>query len=61
MKKILLTVLLLILVSACSQQAKEEIGLSKNIPDETGVVVNRPLTLPPDFDVTPVSEALKYQ
>lgn len=56
MKKIGLLLGVLILISACSSKARENLGFEKQIPDEKMITVNQPLTLPPDFDTTPVSE-----
>lgn len=56
MKKTLLIFSLLVMVTACSQKAKEELGIEKQIPNEKVITTNNPLTLPPDFDKTPVSE-----
>lgn len=60
MKKVLFILAMLIFIVACSEKTKETLGISKQIPDENTIVTNRPLTLPPDFDTTPVNSSNNY-
>ena len=52
------TCIALISLSAC-EQAREELGLNRQSPDEFSVLKRAPLTLPPSYDLRPPrSEAL---
>ena len=68
MKKILLALVALTLITACSQKQKKDWGLAKEAPNEFLVVSRAPLTLPPDYDLRPINdnmtinqEDIKYQ
>lgn len=52
MKRVILSLLILPLVVACSN-IKQTVGLGRNNPDEFMVVKNPPLSMPPDFDLRP--------
>lgn len=40
-------------LAACSQEAKENLGLAKVAPDEFSVVTRAPLSVPPDYTLRP--------
>lgn len=57
MKKILFAVAFVSvagMLSACSNM-KKSLGIESSAPDEFMVTTRAPLTLPPDFDLRPVS------
>ncbi len=54
MKKIILTLFVAICLSACSNKAKEDIGLSAKAPDATKSEVRPSLILPPNYNMRPV-------
>lgn len=55
MKKVVIGILAaLTLVSGCSNMTKEKLGLSKKAPDEFMVVPQAPLSLPPEYDYSPI-------
>lgn len=43
----------LMMLSACSDETKEELGLIRNAPDEFAVVARAPLSVPPDYTLRP--------
>ncbi len=43
-------------LSACSNVTKEKLGLNKKAPDEFMVTTRPPLSLPPEYDLRPVTE-----
>ncbi len=47
-----LGIVLVGLLTSCSS-VKKEIGLGRNSPDEFAVVTRAPLSLPPEYDLTP--------
>jgi hypothetical protein len=47
--RIITTLCCVTLLSACSGNVKENLGLKKQAPDEFKVVSNQPLSIPPDF------------
>jgi hypothetical protein len=53
MKKIVLMTLVGIGLAACSQEAKENLGLAKVAPDEFSVITRAPLSVPPDYTLRP--------
>lgn len=55
--RILFMFCMIAVLAACSGVTKEDLGLSKRSPDEKTVEQRRPLSLPPEFDVRPVSGA----
>lgn len=60
MKKVVICVLAAAAVlSACSNVTKEKLGLSKKAPDEFMVVPQAPLSLPPEYDYSPVAVQLQ--
>ena len=69
MKKAIMVVLAgAVLLSACSSDTKKKWGLEKQAPNEFLVESRAPLTLPKDFNDTPVNtnmttgnEALQYR
>lgn len=58
MKKfyLLLTVLAVMSVSACGV-TKKMLGFNREGPDETNVKTNKPLVLPPEYNVRPQKKA----
>lgn len=40
-----------LLTSSCSKQIKEKIGIETNGPNEYSVIKNRPLEIPPHYDL----------
>lgn len=46
----------LLALSACSTLTKEKLGMTKKAPDEFMVVPRAPLSLPPEYDLRPVTE-----
>lgn len=58
MRKIVYAVLASALIlTACSSETKEKLGISKKAPDEFMVVPKAPLILPPEYDYNPVQIA----
>lgn len=55
MKKIIFLFVLITFVTACSNRNKEHLGLVRIGPNETEVMTNPPLVIPPDVNVTPIS------
>ena len=53
MKKIVLIACVGIALGACSQKAKENLGLANTPPDEFAVITRAPLSVPPSFDSRP--------
>jgi len=53
MKKIVVLSVAVIALSACSQGARENLGLAKTAPDEFSVVTRAPLSVPPDYALRP--------
>ncbi len=53
MKKIILLMCMGIGLGACSQEAKEDLGLAKVAPDEFSVITRAPLSVPPDYTLRP--------
>ena len=49
---LLFSLLLLIVLTGCSG-AKEQLGLTRTLPDEFAVVKRAPLALPPDYNLRP--------
>jgi uncharacterized lipoprotein len=43
---------LMLTLSACSM-TKKQLGLSRDVPDESTVETRRPLDLPPDYNILP--------
>ena len=43
-------------LSACSNVTKEKLGLNKKAPNEFMVTTRPPLSLPPEYDLRPVTE-----
>jgi hypothetical protein len=43
----------LLLLSACSDEAKQDLGLIRTTPDEFAVVARAPLSVPPDYTLRP--------
>lgn len=55
MKKVLfLTILIMFGLTACSNAAKQKLGLAKQAPNEFMVSSRAPLSLPPEYDLRPV-------
>jgi len=46
-------------LSACGKSFSEYVGISKKSPDETLVITNRPLSVPPDYALRPPTDAPK--
>lgn len=53
MKKILLSSICLMLLSAC-ELTRSDLGLEKESPDEMLVVSRAPLSIPPEFGLRPL-------
>ncbi|AIF81313.1 hypothetical protein I862_03765 [endosymbiont of Acanthamoeba sp. UWC8] len=51
MKKIILSIPFLILLTSCSNDVKSSLGLRKEGPDEFTVVSYPPLSIPPEFNL----------
>ena len=51
--KILMCGITVVVLSACSQGQKEELGLIKKAPDEFSVVTRAPLSVPPEYTLRP--------
>ena len=51
-KNVFLMLVCFALLTACSL-TKKDLGLAKDVPDETKVETRKELSLPPDFDVLP--------
>lgn len=60
MKKlyVVLAVAALLSISSCGW-TKKSLGLSQSGPDETLVQTNKPLILPPEYDVRPNKQLIK--
>lgn len=52
MKKLIVSLLLVSCVSACAID-KQTLGLGRRTPDEFTVITRKPLSLPPEYNVTP--------
>ena len=55
MKKMILVLTAILVLSGCSHKAREQAGLVKSKPDETQILTQEQLVLPPDFDTIPVN------
>lgn len=53
MKKLLLISCAVMGLSACSDEAKQDLGLINVAPDEFSVVTRAPLSVPPDYTLRP--------
>ena len=53
MKKRIIPVILCVITLAGCSQAKDDLGLTKEAPDEFKVVKRAPLSLPPDYSLRP--------
>lgn len=49
-KKILFSLSMMLVLSACSKTAKRNLGLTEDMPDELQVKKVKPLEVPPHFD-----------
>lgn len=56
MRNLILGLLLVLGLSACSNVTKESLGLNKKAPNEKLVTTRAPLSLPPEYDVRPTVE-----
>ena len=56
MKKLVVCCLAILALSACGSLTKEKLGLGKSAPDEFMVSTRQPLSLPPEYDLRPVSD-----
>lgn len=61
MKKILIALSALAMLSACETATKEKLGLVKKAPNEFMVSTKAPLTMPPEADIVPVTPAPSVQ
>ncbi|MCV6599431.1 MAG: DUF3035 domain-containing protein [Alphaproteobacteria bacterium] len=52
MKKLIVSLLLVSCISACAID-KQTLGLGRRTPDEFTVITRKPLSLPPEYNVTP--------
>ena len=48
-----------ILINGCGGNVKKELGFGKQAPDEYQVVDNRPLSMPPNYELIPPEEGLQ--
>lgn len=53
MNKFVLIACMAMALTACSQKAKENLGLANVPPDEFAVITRAPLSVPPSFDLRP--------
>jgi hypothetical protein len=53
MKKIILTIGSMLVLTGCGESTKESLGLVKSTPDEFAVVTRAPLSVPPEFSLRP--------
>lgn len=49
--KIILSIASIAMLSGCSQKTKEKIGLVTTGPDEYQVITNKPLDVPPHYNL----------
>ncbi len=56
MKKLILGLGLILALGACGSLNKETLGLSNKAPNENLVTSRPPLTLPPEYDLQPVTD-----
>ncbi len=54
MKNILIIIAMLLLTISCSNKSKETLGLIETIPDEYQVTRNKPLEVPPHYNLDEV-------
>lgn len=47
-------------LSGCDPAVKRYLGIERKAPDEYSVVKSSPLSVPPNFDLTPPDQAKKY-
>ncbi len=59
LKKMIAMAILLSCISACDPTVKKYLGVDDKIPDEYGIVKNKPLSMPPDFSLLPPEQAGK--
>ncbi len=52
----LICLLVCVVLSGCKSTSKADLGLANQAPDEFMVMPRKPLSLPPEFDLRPVSE-----
>lgn len=52
----LICLFICIVLSGCKSASKADLGLANQAPDEFMVMPRKPLSLPPEFDLRPVSE-----
>ncbi|MBE6447700.1 MAG: DUF3035 domain-containing protein [Alphaproteobacteria bacterium] len=55
MKNIALVLMMLLVLGACSKLNRDTLGMNKKAPNEFLVTTRPPLSLPPEFDLKPVS------
>lgn len=53
MRKIILVACMGLGLSACSDEAKQDLGLANVAPDEFSVITRAPLSVPPDYSLRP--------
>ena len=53
---VFICLLFCIFLSGCKNTTKADLGLANQAPDEFMVMPRKPLSLPPEFDLRPVSE-----
>jgi hypothetical protein len=51
----------LLMLGACSNINKQELGLANTSPDETMVETRKPLSLPPEFDIRPEVTSSQFE
>lgn len=56
MLNLILAAMLVLALNACSTATKEKLGMTKKAPNEFMVSPRPPLSLPPEFDLRPVTE-----
>ncbi|MBE6452631.1 MAG: DUF3035 domain-containing protein [Alphaproteobacteria bacterium] len=55
MNKLIVCGLVMLALNACGTLTKEKLGFGKTAPDEFMVSTRKPLSLPPEYDLRPVS------
>ena len=56
MKKLAIGLLTVLSLAACSNVTKEKLGIAQKAPNEFMVAPKAPLSLPPEYDLRPVSD-----
>lgn len=59
--KIFALISTIFILSSCDPAVKRYLGIERQAPDEYSVVKAAPLSVPPNFDLTPPNEATKQK